>query len=299
MSQEFNKPVGQAIQADQASITGASTTVNTGSVSGNVAGRDVINNNFRSEEDEDLDDERKQQLSRRAYILEVKHGRERWKTRTLVNEIVGVTSQDVMRAKHFFRASKVYDLLFELEKTKLKAATPADAASLHEQLQGSADAVIQQTERNGQLMAENKRLRDENAVLAQREKSARSQAEAALAEVEIARAQTEEALARASQAVQSSVVVARPRRNLIVAAAIVGISLVALGSLYEAPHAHSSTTPSVATNSNEGNEASLNTGMCKGVTKLHPVGAIIRGTSGKIKCVAGAPGEQPRWEKLK
>ncbi|MBW5285071.1 hypothetical protein [Burkholderia gladioli] len=295
MSQEFNKPVGQAIQADQASINGASTTINTGAVSGNVAGRDVINN-FRSEEDEDLDDERKQQLTRRAYVLEAKYSLPTWKARRLVNEIVGVPSQDVMRVRHFLPASKVYDLLFEREEAKLKSVDSPEAASLREQLQGAADTIIMLTDRNGHLMGQNKKLRGEYETLVKREKSARIQAEAARDQVEALRAQA----AQVAQASQRPVVVARPRRHLAVSVVIVGVALVALGSLYEVQRAQSSTSiPSQESAGNDVAEGSSTDGTCKGRTELYPVGAIVHGIGGRVECVAGTAGTSPRWVKVK
>lgn len=262
MKQEYEGPVGQSIQARTAHIADQSSAANTGNVTGHVAGHDfMLINNFQAEGEEELDDDRKSQLSRRAAALELKYQRPKWKTRTQVNEIVGVISQDVMRAKHYSRATKVYDLLFEIEDLKAQLAERDKVIELR-----SPDQL------NGVIATLKQRVTDLTGELAQ-----------VKADVQ-----------------PLSVRPAKPkgrRRRLPFMLLVACVVLISGGSFYGVRYAHSSATNAsvepLPLTSTDSTPSAADT--CQGRTKRYPIGSIVHGTSGKVECVAGDSGKQPKW----
>ncbi|MGH8782077.1 hypothetical protein [Paraburkholderia sp.] len=264
MKQEFTQPTGQAVQAKTAHIADQSSAANTGDVTGNVAGHDFtqINNFHHAEGDEPLDDDRKQQLSRRAGILETKYGLPKWKSRREVIEILGVISQDVMRAKHFLRANKVYDLLFEIEEHKAKAAEGGDK--------------VVDLRNSDQLNAVITSLKERIADL------------------------TEELdQVKADHRTPSPVPVKQRglRHRLLFAAVAAVFVLVGLGYVYKIQHANSSPlNVSAASPLVTATDSPSAAGTCQGRTKPYPIGSTVHNDKGGLsECVAGDAGKPPKW----
>ncbi|MBO1856835.1 hypothetical protein J4G52_25175 [Burkholderia cenocepacia] len=153
MTQEFNKPVGQAIQAENAEIYSQQFH---GAV-GNVAAGDIINN-AAPPPSRLLTDPEKNVLKRLVWSLENEFGQNGGKVWNDLHEALGTGGLAKMQVEHFRPAKAFLELM--VENAELRAADGdagdlvGEVQRLRQQLNESAAAMTKLTERNAKLGAD-------------------------------------------------------------------------------------------------------------------------------------------------
>ena len=164
MKQDFNKPVGQAVQADTAEISSQQFH---GPVN-HVAAGDIINNNAAPPPSRELTGPEKNVLKRLVASLEnefAQHGGKIWND---LHEALGTGSLSTMQQEHFRPAKAFLELM--VENAELRAAG-GDAGHLVEEVQNlrqqqhdSAVAMTKLTERNAKLGADLRQAQDAHTL---------------------------------------------------------------------------------------------------------------------------------------
>lgn len=254
---------------------------------GDVAGRDIINHHHGN--GRLLTREERRTLNNLVKQLEEEFGepgRQTWKS---IHNILGIDSIEVMHLEQFKPTEAMLQLLIENAQLRLASASADNEHALRFQLDQSASALTKLTERNSELVAQLKGVRQANADLEARFNQQADELQNVTARLNRALGEPKRVVGACPQCKTSSALVAVTRKRLIFSVLAVVVLIFAAGFFGFKAYASAGIARAA--------EARLQ--RCEFDGNTYTVGSIIDNKdAADLECVPGKDGSPPQWHAI-